>query len=169
MMSRNPTAPRSLSMSQSQQILMDGPDMADSPAARGMFGIARRQSTSQTSQPNYDIASSLNVTTNQNSPKLNGNISEDSADLKSPSMLSPGSANRGDRNTDLARWLGKSPAAPKTDQTPNGTSSLISSTENNIKVQPISKPAQPFQGLFAQLKRGSTDSSPTEPALKRVA
>lgn len=174
MMSHNPQQPtsHSLSMSQSQQILMDGPDIANggSPAARGMFGIARRQSTSQTS--NYDIASSLSVTVNnQNSPKLNGDTSEDSAaGLKSPSMLSPPptSSSRGDRNTDVARWMGKSPAPSKNDQTSNGTYPHINSADNDVKVQHINKPQQPFQGLFAQLKRGP-EGSTSEPPLKRVA
>lgn len=170
-MSHNSTS-KPLTMSQSQQILMDTPISNTSSPARGMFGIARRQSTSQTSQPNYDIAAtSHSHVTTQEIDTTNGHTSEDTASIKSPSLLSPpNSGNRLDRSTELARWMGKSPAStPKTELENNGTD-IDHAINDNVKVQAIIKPPQaPFQGLFAQLKRSSVDTSPTEPPFKRVA
>ena len=152
---------KTLNMSQSHQILMDGTALSNpSPDSKKLFGIARQAPPSKTTSA---LASSPNhvVRTNQTLEPQ-----------KPVALVSPPnpSATKVDRNTELARWMGKSP--PAVNNMSNGTpahSAPVESADNSIKVQPIAGSQQPFQGLFAQLKRSSVDTAPTGPLSKRVA
>lgn len=178
-MSNNPPSPKSLSMSQSHQILTGGPGNGSSTHSKLLFGIARRNSPAN----QISNTSAHSVTSPVHTPERTNGTSAASEEMKSPTLLSPTHSSSGskvDRTTELARWMGKSPEPPRT----NTTSSVISNgaplannvrVENIIKVQPItvatSRPSQPFQGLFAQLKKSSVDSggAPGAPMYKRVA
>lgn len=161
---------QSLTLSQSHQILMDTPVANNASPSRVVFGIARRASSHSQSYNSPQAA------TPSQADRVTDSCAT-SADRK-PSLLSPPSSgnSRVDKSVELARWMGKSPVANtiSNGNAHSGAKPLLLQTHNSmidseLKIQPISRPQQPFHGLFAELKRGSTDTAPSEPMFKRVA
>jgi len=122
--------------------------------ARPVFGIARRVSHSQSSNTNTDSAT-------HSFGKQNGDLQSSPNTLKSPSVVA-----KAVRTNDLARWMPGKVSHTNAEALRNGqTTAHI----DKLTSPPINPGTEPFQGLFAQLKRTNNECSSGEPLPKKLS
>jgi len=163
-------ASRLLAMSQSQQILTDMPLPSTNPSGR-VFGIARSNSLTNVQNTSNGISSmsTLDVKPSHMCEKT-GDTSSLTKHPNSVQSPDSGSGNRGDRSANIARWLSKSNSSSGSNGFTSPPLQQSNGGDNNIvKVQEITRPQQPFEGLVAQLKRSSVENVTSAPPCKRVA